>query len=212
MTGQKLVSEWNGILSKSKHFNDGGVKSQKLSKISQKKKSSLIDDPETNPMDPIVRFESPIMDSKASMSREKRTGSLIDNPETNPMQPIAATSSPGVLLAVEDTLHNIYQQVTFWFRVEIQNSHQVDHTINESKLPATRNQEFSSPVKVSPMDTKASKLRKQSSLDRLKSSRRRSSIQLDDLKIFPGQSHSLGHHTIPRQRLLRGDSVVEWLP
>ena len=211
MTGQKLVSERNGILSKSKHFNDGGVKSQKLSKISQKKRSSLIDDPETNPMDPIVRFESPIMDSKASMSREKRTGSLIDNPETNPMQPIAATSSPGVLLAVEDTLHNIYQQVTFWFRVEIQNSHQVDKTINESKLPATRNQEFSSPIKVSPMDTKASKLRKQSSLDRLKSSRRRSSIQLDDLKIFPGQSHSLGHHTIPRQRV-RGDSPVEWLP
>ena len=119
MTGQKLVSERNGILSRSKHFNDVGVKSQKLSKISQKKRSSLIDDPETNPMDPIVRFESPIMDSKASMPREKRTGSLIDNPETNPMRPIAATSSPGVLLAVEDTLHNIYQQVTFWFRVEI---------------------------------------------------------------------------------------------
>ena len=117
MTGQKLVSERNGILSKSKHFNDGGVKSQKLSKISQKKRSSLIDDPETNPMDPIVRFESPIMDSK--VSREKRTGSLIDNPETNPMRPIAATSSPGVLLAVEDTLHNIYQQVTLWFIVKI---------------------------------------------------------------------------------------------
>ena len=119
MTGQKLVSERNGILSKSKHFNDGGVKSQKLSKISQKKRSSLIDDPETNPMDPIVRFESPIMDSKVSLSREKRTGSLIDNPETNPMRPIAATSSPGVLLAVEDTLDNIYQQVAFSFRVKI---------------------------------------------------------------------------------------------
>ena len=75
-----------------------------------------------------------------------------------------------------------------------------------------KEEEFSSPVtKISPMETKASKLRKQSSLDRLQSSRRRSSIQVDDLKIFPGQSHSLGHHTIPRQRV-RVDSAAEWLP
>ena len=118
MTGQKLVSARNSILSQSKHFHGEVSKPQKLAKISLKKRSSLIDDPETNPMDPIVRFESPIMDSKVSLSREKRVGSLIDNPETNPMRPIAATSSPGVLLAVEDTLHNIYQQVTFWFRFQ----------------------------------------------------------------------------------------------
>ena len=75
-----------------------------------------------------------------------------------------------------------------------------------------KEEEFASPViKISPMETKASKLRKQSSLDRLQSSRRRSSIQVDDLKIFPGQSHSLGHHTIPRQRV-RVDSAAEWLP
>ena len=75
-----------------------------------------------------------------------------------------------------------------------------------------KEEEFSSPViKISPMETKASKLRKQSSLDRLQSSRRRSSIQVDDVKIFPGQSHSFGHHTIPRQRV-RVDSAAEWLP
>ena len=89
----------------------------------------------------------------------------------------------------------------------------MDKEIEDSYLRQTmKNQEVASPViKVSPMDTKASKLRKQSSLDRLKSSQRRSSIQLDDLKIFPGQSHSLGHHTIPRQRI-RVDSAAEWLP
>ena len=89
----------------------------------------------------------------------------------------------------------------------------MDKAIEDSYLRQTmKNQEVASPgIKVSPMDTKASKLRKQSSLDRLKSSQRRLSIQLDDLKIFPGQSHSLGHHTIPRQRV-RVDSAAEWLP
>ena len=111
MTGQKLVSARNSILSQSKHFQGEISKPQKLSKISLKKRSSLIDDPETNPMNPIVRFESPIMNTKESMSHKKPPNSLIDNPETNPMSPVVATSSPGVLLAVEDTLQNVYDQV-----------------------------------------------------------------------------------------------------
>ena len=212
MTGQKLVSARNSILSQSKHFHGEVSKPQKLAKVSLKKRSSLIDDPETNPMDPIVRFESPIMNTKASRSHKKPPNSLMDNPETNPMSPVVATSSPGVLLAVEETLQNVYSQVMTKFEIEI-DPVQVDKAIEDSYLQQTmKNPENASPViKVSPMDTKASKLRKQSSLDRLKSSQRRLSIQLDDLKIFPGQSHSLGHHTIPRQRV-RVDSAAEWLP
>ena len=109
MTGQKLVSAKNSILSQSKHFNGEVSKPQKLAKISLKKRSSLIDDPETNPMNPIVRFESPIMNTKVSKPRPPN--SLMDNPETNPMSPVVATSSPGVLLAVEETLQNVYSQV-----------------------------------------------------------------------------------------------------
>ena len=114
------MSARNSILSQSKHFHGDVSKPQKLSKISLKKRSSLIDDPETNPMNPIVRFESPIMNTKASISHKKPPNSLIDNPETNPMSPVVATSSPGVLLAVEETLQNVYDQVIMEkFEIEI---------------------------------------------------------------------------------------------
>ena len=117
MTGQKMVTTRNSILSQSKHFHGEVSKPQKLSKVNLKKRSSLIDDPETNPMNPIVRFESPIMTSKAS---ENKPNSLMDNPETNPMSPVVATtSSPGVLLAVEETLQNVFDQVMIEFEIEI---------------------------------------------------------------------------------------------
>ena len=117
MTGQKLVSARNSILSQSKHFHGEVSKPQKLAKVSLKKRSSLIDDPETNPMDPIVRFESPIMNTRASLSHKKPPNSLMDNPETNPMSPVVAKSSPGVLLAVEETLQNVYSQVITKFEM-----------------------------------------------------------------------------------------------
>ena len=117
MTGQKMVTTRNSILSQSKHFHGEVSKPQKLSKVNLKKRSSLIDDPETNPMNPIVRFESPIMTSKAS---DNKPNSLMDNPETNPMSPVVATSSsPGVLLAVEETLQNVFDQVMIRFEIEI---------------------------------------------------------------------------------------------
>ena len=117
MTGQKMVTTRNSILSQSKHFHGEVSKPQKLSKVNLKKRSSLIDDPETNPMNPIVRFESPIMTSKAS---DNKPNSLMDNPETNPMSPVVATSSsPGVLLAVEETLQNVFDQVMIMFEIEI---------------------------------------------------------------------------------------------
>ena len=108
-----MVTTRNSILSQSKHFHGEVSKPPKLSKVNLKKRSSLIDDPETNPMNPIVRFESPIMTSKAS---DNKPNSLMDNPETNPMIPVVATtSSPGVLLAVEETLQNVFDQVMIKF-------------------------------------------------------------------------------------------------
>ena len=79
-------------------------------KTPNKKRHSLIDDPETNPMNPVVRFDPSLEDATSRVKRNNSI-SLMDNPETNPMKPVMKTNSPGVLLAVEETLQRVYKQV-----------------------------------------------------------------------------------------------------
>ena len=61
-------------------------------------------------MNPVVTFD-PSLEDATGRGKRNNSISLMDNPETNPMKPVMKTNSPGVLLAVEETLQRVYKQV-----------------------------------------------------------------------------------------------------